>query len=144
MQPSYPAGSTRRERSAILQKTMPCGGCHTQIDPIGLAFDDFDALGKKLSGAIDTSGEIKLAGDIQGAFHGSAELAAELADSDQAQQCVGRQWFRYAFGRNEAPADACTYADVATDLGKSGGDLASMFASVALSDGFRYRKTTGD
>jgi hypothetical protein len=143
-QPAYPANSTRRERSAILQKTSPCGGCHVQIDPIGLAFDDFDALGKKLSGDVDVSGQISLAGDMEGEFSGSAELASMLSDSETVEQCVGRQWFRYAFGRNEAAADACTYATVATDLGKSEGDLASMFASVALSDGFRYRITTGD
>jgi hypothetical protein len=143
-QPSYPANATRRERSGILQKTSPCGGCHQQIDPIGLAFDDYDALGKKLGGDVDVSGRISLAGDMEGDFSGSAELASMLSDSEQVQQCVGRQWFRYAFGRNEASADACTYAAVATDLGKTGGDLASMFASVALSDGFRYRITTGD
>jgi Protein of unknown function (DUF1592)/Protein of unknown function (DUF1588)/Protein of unknown function (DUF1595)/Protein of unknown function (DUF1585) len=143
-QPMYPANSTRRERSAILQKTSPCGGCHTQIDPIGLAFDDYDALGKKLGGDVDVSGRISLTGDMEGEFTGSTELASMLSDSEQVQQCVGRQWFRYAFGRNEASADACTYATVATDLGKTEGDLASMFASVALSDGFRYRITTGD
>ncbi len=143
-QPSYPENATRRERSAILQKTSPCGGCHTQIDPIGLALDDFDALGKKLSGDVDVSGRIGLPGDMQGEFEGSAELAGMLADSEQVQQCVGRQWFRYAFGRNEGAADACTYANVASDLGKTEGDLGSMFASVALSSGFRFRTTTGD
>lgn len=143
-QPSYPANSTRRERSEILQKTSPCGACHVQIDPIGLAFDDFDALGRKLGGDVDVSGHISLAGDMEGEFQGSAELASMLSDSEQVQQCVGRQWFRYAFGRNELATDACTYATVATDLGKTDGDLASMFASVALSDGFRYRITTGD
>jgi hypothetical protein len=143
-QPAYPADATRRERSAILQKTTPCGGCHVQIDPIGLAFDDYDALGKKLSGDVDVSGHISVPGDMAGAFEGSEELAAMLSTSEQVEQCVGRQWFRYAFGRNEQPADACTYASVAVDLGKTEGDLASMFASAALASGFRYRITTGD
>jgi hypothetical protein len=143
-QPAYPQNSTRRERSDILQKTSPCGGCHTQIDPIGLAFDDFDALGRKLGGDVDVSGRISLAGDMEGEFQGSTELASMLSDSQQVQECVGRQWFRYAFGRNELAADACTYATVATNLGKTEGDLTSMFASVALADGFRYRITTGD
>ena len=32
-------------------------------------------------------------------------LAERLADSDMVSRCVTRQWFRYAFGRNEAEPD---------------------------------------
>lgn len=144
MQPAYPAGATRRQKSEILQQTAPCGGCHVQLDPIGLSFDSFDALGKRLSGNIDVSGNLNNAGDLTGEFSGAEQLADLLADSNDVRECVGRQWFRYAFGRIEGNADACTYADVAGTLGKTNGDLSAMLVSIATADGFRFRKTTGE
>jgi len=140
-QPSYPAGSTRRQRSEILQATQPCGACHKHMDAIGLGFDNFDAIGQREAGNIDVSGNITGNDEVAGQFQGSAELAAVFADSEQVKECVGRQWFRYAFGRVEAASDSCTYAKVATDLGNSNGDLGAMFASIAGADGFRFRKT---
>jgi hypothetical protein len=143
-QPAYPASATRREKSEILQKTQPCGGCHVQLDPIGLSFDNFDALGKRLASNVDVSGSLNNAGDLTGEFSGAEQLADLLADSNDVRECMGRQWFRYAFGRVEGNADACTYADVASTLGETNGDLAAMLVSVATADGFRFRKTTGE
>jgi hypothetical protein len=142
-QPAYPEGASRRERSEILQETAPCSGCHTTIDPVGLGLDDFDALGKQVSEEVDNTGRITIDGESRD-FQGSAELADMLVQSQQAQDCVARQWFRYAFGRNELSADACTHAALSDDLGQTDGDLASMFAKVAVSDGFRYRTTKED
>jgi hypothetical protein len=144
MQPAYPANATRRQKSEILQQTQPCGGCHVQLDPIGLSFDNFDALGKRLSGNIDVSGTLNAAGDLTGQFSGAEQLADLLSDSTDVRECVGRQWFRYAFGRIEGNADACTYADVASTLGETNGDLSAMLISIATADGFRFRKTTGE
>jgi hypothetical protein len=142
-QPAYPEGASRRERSEILQETAPCSGCHTQIDPVGLGFDDFDAIGRKLAEETDVSGRITIDGEVQD-FNGAGELAGMLVESQQAQDCVARQWFRYSFGRNEESGDSCTHAALSEELGQTDGDLASMFASVALSDGFRYRTTRED
>jgi hypothetical protein len=143
MQPSYPAeANTRRKRSAILQQTSPCGGCHKQLDPIGLAFDDFDAIGKRISGTVDLSGNILGDEEMGGTFTGSRELSQRMSESDQVKECMGRQWFRYAYGRVEESADACSFAHMATDLGKTNGDLRSLFASATAAPGFRYRIAT--
>lgn len=144
MQPSYPLeADTRRERSEILQNSSACGACHKRMDPIGLAFDDFDALGRHLGGTIDVSGDVQGTDEAGGPFSGSRELAARLADSAQAMQCLGRQWFRYAFGRMEEVADACTFARIAVDLERSGGDLRAMLASALITPGFTTRVTEG-
>lgn len=140
-QPAYPAGSTRRQRSEILQSTQPCGGCHKQMDAIGLGFDNFDAIGQREAGNINVSGNIIGTDEVAGEFRGAAELATVLAGSDQVKECIGRQWFRYSFGRVEGAADSCTYAKVATDLGNTNGDLGAMFASITSAGGFRFRKT---
>lgn len=142
-QPTYATNATRRERSNVLQATSPCGGCHAQLDPIGLAFDDFDALGRHVDGNVDVSGRI-VGSRLAGSFNGAAELATMLSDSDLVQDCVGRHWFRYTFGRIEQTGDACTLARTATELGRSGGNLAAMFAHVATSPGFRIRTLRGE
>ena len=139
-QPAYPLAHTRRQRSEILQTTQPCGSCHKQMDAIGLGSTTStpsDSASRATSTCTATSPHRRR----RPVSSRARRTGHRLADSEQVQECVGRQWFRYAFGRVEAEADACTYAKVATDLGNSNGDLGAMFASVTGADGFRFRKT---
>jgi Protein of unknown function (DUF1592)/Protein of unknown function (DUF1588)/Protein of unknown function (DUF1585)/Protein of unknown function (DUF1595)/Protein of unknown function (DUF1587) len=140
--PAYPANASARERSAILQGTSPCGSCHVLMDPIGLAFENFDALGKEHATNIDTSGEIKGDLGVKGTFNGAAELGAILADSDQVSTCISKQWFRYTFGRHEVSADACVIHEGQLASSANGRSLSALLSRVVSSEGFRFRATS--
>ena len=56
---------------------------------------------------------------MDGAFKGPIELGKRLASSSQVQQCVTKQWFRYALGRIETDLDACTLESVYQRFKKS-------------------------
>jgi hypothetical protein len=54
-----------------------------------------------------------------------------------------RQWFRYANGRSEIPADQCTLAKLYQAFDGTGHDMRELRVSIALSDAFRYRLLLG-
>ncbi len=143
--PAVDPNSTARERfSAHLTAGTSCNGCHQLMDPIGFAFENFDAMGqyRQTDGGktIDASGEVVGAtGTLAGPFNGARELATKLADSDQARNCLATQWFRYAAGRSEADADACSLSTLQSAFGATGGDLVELMVAITQTDSFWYR-----
>ena len=116
---------TNRDRMTEHASNPTCAGCHKLVDPIGFGFEKFDAVGarrdqlvltfrepstKGKNGAVktinldfNTSGNIAGLPDSQ--FSSPAEMGAVLAKSPQCQECMVKQYFRYAAGRLEGPAD---------------------------------------
>jgi len=144
--PDIDQGGTARERfSAHLTAGASCNTCHSLMDPIGLAFEHFDAMGRfretDNGRAIDVSGEIFEATDptLAGPFIGVRELAEKLADSEQVRACVATQWFRFASGRSEAAADACSLGTLQDGFAASGGDLTELVVAMTQTDAFWYR-----
>jgi hypothetical protein len=115
------------------------------MDPLGLAFEQFDAVGQfrttEGGETIDVSGTITLATDtaLNGSFTGVRELGAKLAASDQVRDCVATQWFRFATGRGEAEPDVCSLATLQDAFGASGGDLTELVVGMTQVDAFWYR-----
>ncbi len=112
--PAGTPGATYRERFNNLTRAPACIGCHAQLNGIGFGLDDFDALGRQRvtdeqGVAVDAQGELVNA-DVDGPFRGAVELGARLSQSAQVRACVVRQWFRYANGRFETPADRLALA----------------------------------
>ena len=67
-------------------------------------------------------------------YHGPGELSAMLAESQAAEACVARQWWRWSRGvvEDELGPDECAVRQLAHDLRESDGDLVHLFV-VALS-----------
>ncbi len=91
----------RRERLAEHREEPACAGCHDIIDPVGLAFEHFDALGRYVEldqgQPIDASGELRST-DQDGPVYGAAELSERLASSDEVAMCQAEKWFRFVYG----------------------------------------------
>jgi hypothetical protein len=104
--PEPPAGAvlTLRERLEDHRADIGCGRCHRLIDPLGLAFERFDAIGRyrdeEAGAPIDTSAELdgRELPDLPA-------FAAALAADARVPACFVRQMFRFATGRLEQPAD---------------------------------------
>ena len=52
---------------------------------------------------------------------------------------MARSWFRYAFGRAETAADACTLAAAEQRFKESGYKITSLIAALVETDAFLYR-----
>jgi len=144
--PSVDEGATARLRFAAHESAgASCAGCHKLMDPIGLAFEHYDAIGQYREQdngqALDVSGEILGAPDagLTGAFNGPAELAAKLANSSQVRACVATQWFRFASGRTEGSEDACSLASMQQAFTTANGDIIDLIVATTQTDAFWYR-----
>lgn len=145
--PEVDEGATARVRfNAHLEAGNTCNGCHVLMDPIGFAFEKFDAMGQyretENGQMIDVSGEIFDALDpaLGGAFVGVQEMAQKLANSDQVRDCVATQWFRYASGRREVQPDACSLGTLQASFGTSEGDLVELIVGITQTDAFLNRR----
>ena len=144
--PDVSAGGTARERfGGHLMAGSSCMGCHVLMDPIGLAFENYDAVGQyrttDAGETIDASGMIAGTSDpaLMGNFTGVKPLAGMLASSQQVRDCVATQWFRYAAGRSEGDDDACSLSTLQGTFAGSGGDLVELVVAMTQTDAFWYR-----
>lgn len=102
-----PSKSTR-ERFAIHSEDVSCSKCHKLIDPLGFSFEQFDGMGKlrrevggKLmenDSVVDTSAEVSINYDFDGAYASSTDLSAAVAASQDVRECFARQIFRASVG----------------------------------------------
>lgn len=138
--PPDPNLSTRERYQKHLDDPY-CRGCHILMNPIGLAFEGYDPVGRhrtKENGlTIDTSGELGSTADIDGAFKDPIELANRLATSQEVAGCMAKHWFTFAMGRPVEDEDECTLQAVTQAFVSARLDLRSLIYSIVTSDGFR-------
>lgn len=134
---------TARERLAPLLETGQCAGCHRLFNPVGLAFENYDAVGayrETENGAtIDASGSFDLDGE-EVAFGGPLDMISTLATSRELSACYSRQWLRYMLGRYEQEADACLLEGVDEAVHQAGGNLESAVRFLVSSEAFVLRR----
>jgi Protein of unknown function (DUF1592)/Protein of unknown function (DUF1588)/Protein of unknown function (DUF1595)/Protein of unknown function (DUF1585)/Protein of unknown function (DUF1587) len=125
-----------------IESQPACSSCHATINPIGFAFEQYDATGRyrQMDGihAIDASGKISI-DDSDKPFANLVELSALLARHPDVQSCVTRQWTRYLLGRLEFAADEKPLTQADADYRKNGFDLKRFIAGVLQSPVFRSR-----
>src|SRR5262249_52428190 len=98
--------------------------------PIGFGFEGFDGIGKPVTKPVDTSGEIMGTTSTDQKFDGVPALARILARSADAQACFALEWYRYAYGLDEAKDTSCLAPSIAN--ASRGGGLRLGWILVAL------------
>jgi Protein of unknown function (DUF1592)/Protein of unknown function (DUF1588)/Protein of unknown function (DUF1595)/Protein of unknown function (DUF1585) len=141
--PMIPDGVQTREAYAQHSTDATCGGCHSQMDPLGFAFEHFDTLGRyrdtEANKPIDATGTIH---DLDGAevpFNGVAELMAAIAKSNAGQACFVRQLALYALNRSLGDFDVATTTEGLTAFKAGALDVRKLVPAIAGSKSFRYR-----
>jgi hypothetical protein len=125
-------GQTNRERVTTHTGEGTCGeGCHsTLINPIGFAFENFDALGRIRTmdngKPVDTTGEVETVTGMR-SFTGAPELAGILATDPSVHGCYSMHLAEYALARDVATNDRALVDGLE---GISMNDNASIKASV--------------
>lgn len=144
---------TTRERFTAHRAEAACARCHDRIDPVGFAFEDFDAVGghrdTDTNGlTIDASGHLAdLSGALDEEVDGGANVAEVLATSPVVQACFARQVLNYAEGRvlsatrADAAVDDCALSQINARFTAADGDVRELLVAIATSDVFLSRRT---
>ncbi len=83
-----------------------CSVCHDTIDPIGISFEVFDAIGAYRESypdgvSIDPSGELEAGFVPQSvSYDSSTDLLTALASQPQAQACYASRWVEWSTGHH--------------------------------------------
>ncbi|WP_437316454.1 DUF1592 domain-containing protein [Sorangium sp. So ce385] len=137
-------GLSQRERLERHRTDPTCAGCHQMMDPIGVVFESFDAVGRSRTAdedgkPVDTSSTIAYTRDIDGPVANAAELGQRLAESEEARACYVLQNFRFFYGRDRTDADRCSMAALSVAFQESGYSLSELVVALTRTDAFRYR-----
>lgn len=139
---TLPPNPTARQLSALRQSTSPCSGCHPRIDPLGLAFEHFDGLGRYRD-QYASGAAIDPAGASAGlSFVDQVELLEQLTQRPETSACAVRQVFRFAMSQPETESDACTLQSLNDALASTSGQVGALLVGMTGSDAFRFRSDT--
>jgi hypothetical protein len=129
---SNPKFKTVRDRLEAHRTNPTCAGCHRLMDPMGLAFENFDASGgfrtTENGAPIDTSGEwngVK--------FSGPLELTKALHADPAVTACAARKVFAFASG-TMPPVNTTQWKDVQAKFAGSNYNFLRLMREIAVSD----------
>lgn len=142
--PEKDRNKTKREQLAIHQTLPVCAGCHAMMDPLGLALEQFDAIGAYRE--TDRGMALDVSGSIDGkAFGGPRELGRLLADGlktvenqPESADCLVRTLLRVATGHLERAGDQPVVTNLTAAFAADTFRVRNVLAKVATSDAFRF------
>jgi hypothetical protein len=138
------ANLTQRQRLEQHRTVTSCNACHQLMDPIGVVFEGFDAVGRKRTvdetgAAVSTTSTLTLTQDANGDVADVVALGQKLAKSDQVRGCYVTNSFRFFYGREVEAPDACSMARLLTDFKGTSYNLTELLVSLTRTDAFLYR-----
>ncbi|WP_343073256.1 DUF1592 domain-containing protein [Pyxidicoccus fallax] len=139
--PPIQPNMTMKERMALHRSDPACQGCHMLMDPLGLALENYDPIGRwrlqEVSGApVDATGDMP-DGTI---LHGAEDMRSFVKNDPKLPSCLTEHLLTYALGRGLSEADQCAVKEIAATAEASGGRLTDYILSIVLSDHFTHRR----
>ncbi len=146
-EPAAQGGTARKTNRQLFEERIQpaaCAGCHALFQPLGNAFENYDAIGRYRTMdnglPVDARAQFRLdTTDWQ--FNGAIELSQKLGDSSLVQSCVARHWFEYAQGRPEEAADGCRIKEIETAFAAARGDVRELLVAIVKGPEFIYSST---
>ena len=130
-----------RQRMEQHRANPSCANCHARMDPLGFAFENFDAIGrfreKDGEFAIDPAGELPTGEK----FSGPSELKEILKTRQNLfARCVAEKLLTYALGRGLEYYDRPAVDRITTALGQNGYRFSTLVIETVKSEPFRMRR----
>jgi len=130
-----------RERMEIHRKDPVCASCHSRMDPLGFALENFDAIGRWRT-ADDGNTAIDPAGTLPDGtrFDGPAGLRqALLKRSDAFVRTLTEKLLTYALGRGLEYYDAPAVRKITHDASAAGDRWSAILVGIIKSTPFQMR-----
>jgi Protein of unknown function (DUF1588)/Protein of unknown function (DUF1587)/Protein of unknown function (DUF1585)/Protein of unknown function (DUF1592)/Protein of unknown function (DUF1595)/Planctomycete cytochrome C len=133
---------TLREAEERHRKDPLCASCHAQMDPLGLALENFNALGmwrdKDHNQPIDTSGQL-VTGE---SFQNIRDLKKILVEKHRLDlyRCLTEKMLTYALGRGLEYYDEYTIDHIVERLDQHDGRFSELLGGIVESAPFQRRR----
>jgi hypothetical protein len=133
---------TVRELQEAHRRDPLCHSCHARMDPLGLALENFNALGmwrdEENDRPIDASGEL-VTGE---SFSGIRELKSILKESHRLDfyRCLAEKMLIYALGRGLDYYDEHTVDQIVTRLDENDGRFSALVMGIVESAPFQKQR----
>ena len=133
---------TMRERIAAHRNSPVCASCHSMMDPLGLALEHFDGVGKWR--ALDESGApIDATGALPDGtkFDGADGLRHALLSSDRFLSTLTEKMLTYALGRGLEYYDMPAVRVIVRDAARDDYRFTSLIRAIVESAPFQMRRS---
>ena len=133
---------TLRELLEVHRENDLCSSCHARMDPLGLALENFDALGmwREQDGdaEIDPQGKL-VTGETFDNIHSLKKILRQHHANDF-YRCVTEKMLVYAIGRGLEYTDEHTIDQIVEQLDNSGGRFRTLVQAVIESAPFQQQR----
>ena len=132
-----------RERLELHRKDPGCASCHKTLDPLGMGFENFDAVGRwrdqEAGKPVDASGDLP-----DGAkFSGPTELnSILLKQKDEFYRSFAEKLMTYGLGRGLEYYDKCAVDGAVQFMKQHGNRFSALVEGIVTSDPFLRRSRT--
>lgn len=133
-----------RQRVEQHRAKTECATCHNKMDPLGFAFENFDAVGawRELDGKfpIDPSGTLP-SGQM---FQGPGDLKKILKSQQTFVRSLSEKMLTFALGRGLEYYDKCAVDDIVAGLIRDDYRFSTLVSEIVKSDPFLLRTREGN
>lgn len=135
---------TLRERLSQHRANPACASCHSRIDPLGFALENYDVIGRwrteEAGKPIDAKGELP----DGTTFEGPDQLKAVLLEKkDLFIRNLTNKVLGYALGRGLTLQDSCTVDGIIAEVERSDYSAHALIDAVVMSAPFRFQLGSG-
>lgn len=132
---------TLRQRMEQHRENAACASCHKLMDPIGLALENYDAIGRwrtiDYGQPIDPSGELPNGDKISG----PGDLIRNLSgkNADKFVRCLAEKMLVYGLGRGLEYYDRCAIDKIQAKLANDDYRFSVLLFEIVTSDPFQRK-----
>jgi mono/diheme cytochrome c family protein len=127
---------TMRQRMELHQSNAACSSCHSRMDPLGYALENFDGLGRWREG-VDSSGTLPDGTRVDGPAGLRNVL---LSRKDQFIRTLTERLLTYALGRGVEPTDMPAIRKIMRNAASNDYRWSSLIMGVVTSVPFQMRR----
>lgn len=133
-----------RQRMEQHRSNPNCASCHARMDPLGFAFENFDAIGawrdKDGTFPVDSSGALPSGQS----FQGPEELKGILKTREKNfTRCLAEKMLTFAIGRGIEDPDKCAIDRIVDATSSDQFKFSRLVLEIVNSDPFQKRKNRG-
>ena len=134
---------TLRDALALHREQPLCSSCHDRMDPLGLALENFNAMGSwrdmDQGLPLESPAGKLITGEKFADVNELKHLIVTARRSDY-YQCLTEKLLTYSLGRGPQPGDITTVDEIVAKLESSGGKFSTLIMGIIESPAFQKRQ----